>query len=423
MNDRAGERDHDGAPARHAVITGLGAFTPVGGDASSTWSGLLSGRSGARRISEEWADELPVQIAAPAAAEPAEHLGRVEARRLDRTEQLALISAREAWSDAGHPDTPPERLGVTVASGTGGLLTLLHQYDVLKEKGWRRVSPFTVPMFMPNGPAGYVGLELGAQAGVHAPVSACASGAEGIAYGLDMIRSGRADVVVAGGTEAVIHPLNIAAFATMQALSRRNDAPERASRPFDKARDGFVLGEGAGIVVLESADHAARRGARIYARLDGAGMSADAHHIAQPDPDATGQTLAMRWALEDAGAAPEEVGHVNAHATSTPQGDVGELGALRAAFGSAADAVTVTSTKSMTGHLLGGAGAVESLAAILALHHGVAPPTINVDEPDDEIELDIVRGEARKMPDLGAALNNSFGFGGHNVSLLFRRAT
>lgn len=409
------------------VVTGLGASTPVGGDVPSTWSSLLAGRSGTRKIAEEWAEEydLPVRISAPAEVEPTEQLGRVEARRLDRSQQLALVSAREAWTDAGEPDTPAERLGVAVATGTGGLLTLLHQYDVLKEKGWRRVSPFTVPMYMPNGAAGQVGLEFGAKAGVHAPVSACASGAEGIAYGLEMIRSGKADVVVAGGTEAVIHPLNIAAFATMQALSRRNDEPEHASRPFDKGRDGFVLGEGAGIVVLESAEHAARRGARVYARLEGAGMSADAHHIAQVDPDGAGQTLAIERALADARMAPDEIAHVNAHATSTPQGDIAEIGALRKALGDAADSLTVTSTKSMTGHLLGGAGAVESIAAILSLYGGTAPPTINVTDRDDEIEVDIIENEARELPgaDDGAvgALNNSFGFGGHNVSLIFRR--
>lgn len=409
-----------------AVVTGLGALTPVGGDAPSTWSALASGRSGVREITEGWAEEygLPVRISAPAAAEPTEQMPRVEARRLDRTEQFALISAREAWGDAGKPDTAPERLGVAVATGTGGLVTLLNQYDVLKEKGWRRISPFTVPMYMPNGAAGWVGLEFGAMAGVHTPVSACASGAEGITYGVEMIRSGRADVVIAGGTEAVIHPLNIAAFATMQALSRRNEEPERASRPFDKGRDGFVLGEGAGIIVLESAEHAARRDARVYARLAGVGMSADAHHIAQPDPDGAGQTLAIERALTDAAASPEDIAHVNAHATSTPQGDLVELKALRKALGAAADSLTLTSTKSMTGHLLGGAGAVESIATILALYHGIAPPTINVDDPDDDIDIDIVRKEGRKLPqDAVGALNNSFGFGGHNVSLLFRRAT
>ena len=405
------------------VVTGLGATTPVGGDVASTWSALLAGRSGARRLTEDWADALPVQIAAPAAVEPGEVMERVEARRLDRCEQFALIAAREAWRDAGAPEVPGERLGVAVATGIGGVLTLLSAYDTFKEKGWRRVSPHTIPMLMPNGPAGWVSLELGARAGVHTAVSACASGAEAIGVGLEMIRSGRADVVVAGGTEAAIHPLNMAAFATMMALSRRNDEPERASRPFDKGRDGFVLGEGAGIVVLESVEHARARGANVYAYVGGVGMSADAHHIAQPEPSGTGQVAAMRRALEDARADPADVVHVNAHATSTPTGDAVEAIAIHGVLGAAADAVTVSSTKSMTGHLLGGAGAVESIAVILALRDGMAPPTINVEDLDDEVEVDIVRDEPRPLP-AGpvCALNNSFGFGGHNVSLVFRRA-
>lgn len=405
------------------VVTGLGATTPVGGDVASTWSALLAGRSGAQRLTEDWAAALPVQIAAPAAVEPGDVMERVEARRLDRCEQFALIAAREAWRHAGAPEVPGERLGVAVATGIGGVLTLLGAYDTFKEKGWRRVSPHTIPMLMPNGPAGWVSLEFGARAGVHAAVSACASGAEAIGVGLEMIRSGRADVVVAGGTEAAIHPLNIAAFATMMALSRRNDEPERASRPFDKGRDGFVLGEGAGIVVLESAGHARARGASSYAEVAGVGMSADAHHIAQPEPSGTGQFTAMQRAVHDGGADPADVVHVNAHATSTPSGDAVEAIAIRAALGGAADAVTVSSTKSMTGHLLGGAGAVESIAAILALRDRMAPPTINVEDLDDEVEVDIVRDEARPLSGGPAcALNNSFGFGGHNVSLLFRRA-
>lgn len=405
------------------VVTGLGATTPVGGDVASTWSALLDGRSGVRRLTDEWVDQLPVHIAAPAAVDPAEVIERVEARRLDRCEQFALIAAREAWRDAGTPEVPGERLGVAVATGIGGVLTLLNAYDTFKEKGWRRVSPHTIPMLMPNGSAGWVGLEFGARAGVHTSVSACASGAEAIGVGLEMIRSGRADVVVAGGTEAAIHPLNIAAFATMMALSRRNDEPERASRPFDKGRDGFVLGEGAGILVLESAEHARARGATVYAEVGGVGISADAHHIAQTEPTGTGQTDAIRRALEDAGAEPGDVVHVNAHATSTPTGDVVEAVAIRNALGSAADGVTVSSTKSMTGHLLGGAGAVESIAAILALRDGTAPPTINVDDLDDGVDVDIVRDEPRPLSDgHDCALNNSFGFGGHNVSLVFRRA-
>lgn len=405
------------------VVTGLGATTPVGGDVASTWSAMLAGRSGARRLTEDWADDLPVRFAAPAAVEPTEVMQRVEARRLDRCEQFGLIAAREAWQDAGTPEVPGERLGVAVATGIGGVLTLLNAYDTFKEKGWRRVSPHTIPMLMPNGPAGWVSLEFGARAGVHTAVSACASGAESIGVGLEMIRSGRADVVIAGGTEAAIHPLNMAAFATMMALSRRNDEPERASRPFDKGRDGFVLGEGAGIVVLESAEHARARGTNVYATVGGVGMSADAHHIAQPEPSGNGQVTAMRHALEDARTDAGQVVHVNAHATSTPSGDVVETAAIRGALGGAAEAVTVSSTKSMTGHLLGGAGAVESIAAILALRDQVAPPTINVDDLDDEIEVvNIVRDEPRRLPDGPiCALNNSFGFGGANVSLVFHR--
>ncbi|HEU0213073.1 MAG TPA: beta-ketoacyl-ACP synthase II [Jiangellaceae bacterium] len=411
----------------HALVTGLGATTPVGGDVASTWDAFLAGRSGVRTLTEEWAEQLPVRIAARVAVEPADVLPRVQARRLDRSGQFAIIAAREAWADAGY-DGPageagvdPDRFGVVCATGIGGVTTLLSNYDVLLESGPRRVSPLAIPMLMPNGPAAQVGLEVGAQAGVHTPVSACASGAEALAYGLDMIRSGRADVVLAGGTEAAIHPLPMAAFANMMALSKRNDEPERASRPYDKGRDGFVLGEGAGLVVLESVEHAEARGARVYAELVGAGLSADSHHIAQPDPSGAGAVKAMQNALADAGLQSGDVRHLNAHATSTPVGDTAEAVAIRIALGEAAGRVAVTSTKSMTGHLLGGAGAVESIAVILALHHRMAPPTINVDDLDDEIGLDVVRGEPRPLGDgVLAALNNSFGFGGHNVALAFR---
>jgi 3-oxoacyl-[acyl-carrier-protein] synthase II len=408
---------------RTVVVTGLGATSPVGGDVGTTWASLLAGRSGIRVLTEPWAEELPVRIAARVAVDPSEVLPRVEARRLDRTSQMALISAREAWRDAGLSATAPdpERLAVAIGSGIGGVLTLLSNYDMLKEKGPRRVSPLAIPMLMPNGPAAAVGLEINAKAGVHTPVSACASGAEAIAYGLDMIRNGRADVVVAGGTEAAIHPLPMSAFANMMALSKRNDEPERASRPYDKGRDGFVLGEGAAVIVLESAEHAARRGARVYAELAGAGLTADSHDIVQPDPVGYGARRAIRAALTDGGTAPDEIVHVNAHATSTPQGDVAEAVAIRDALGPAAASVAVSATKSMTGHLLGAAGSLEAIATILALYERVAPPTINLDDPDDEVGLDIVAGEPRPLPDgrIGA-LNNSFGFGGHNVSLLFR---
>jgi 3-oxoacyl-[acyl-carrier-protein] synthase II len=404
-----------GAP-RQVVVTGLGATTPLGGDVPSTWEGLLAGRSGVRVLDVEWMDELPVRIAAPAAVEPP--LGRVEARTLDRAQQLALVAAREAWADAGEPDVDLDRLGAVVGSGIGGVLTLLKQYDVLKERGPRRVSPHVVPMLMPNGPAACVGLNFKARAGVHAPVSACASGSEAIAYGLDMIRADRADIVIAGGTEAAISALPIAGFAQMQALSKRNDSPESASRPFDKARDGFVLGEGAGILVLEAAEHAAARGARVYATLAGAGMSADGYHIAAPEPSGAGAARAVKGALRSGDATAADIIHINAHATSTPVGDVAEARALRAALGSAIDSMAVTATKSMTGHLLGAAGAVEAVATVLSLHHGVVPATRNLDALDDEISLDVVRIDNREIGK-GAALSNSFGFGGHDVCLLF----
>jgi 3-oxoacyl-[acyl-carrier-protein] synthase II len=363
-----------------------------------------------------------VQIAAPAAVDPTTVIDRVQARRMDRCEQLALVAAREAWADAGTPTVEPERLGVVVSSGIGGIASTLVAYDTLKDKGWQRLSPYTVPMLMPNGSAGWIGIELNARAGVHTTVSACASGAEAIGYAIEMIRVGRADVVLAGGTEAAILPLNIAAFAAMRALSTRNDEPQRASRPFDKGRDGFLLGEGAGMVVLESEEHAARRGATVYAIAAGAGYSSDAHHIAQPDPAGTGIVRAIERVLTDAGLVPEQIVHVNAHATSTPAGDVVEGQAIATALGPAAAGVVVSATKSMTGHLLGGAGALESVATILALRNRVAPPTINLDDPDDEAGIDIATEPRELKPRTSApmaALNNSFGFGGHNVALAF----
>jgi 3-oxoacyl-[acyl-carrier-protein] synthase II len=386
---------------------------------------MLAGESGVRALTEDWVKDLPARIAGVAAVDPAEIVGRVQARRMDRCEQFAVIAAREAWADAGSPEVDPERLGVSVTSGIGGIGSTLAAYDVLKEKGWQRIVPFTVPMLMPNGSAGLISIELGAMAGAHATVSACASGAEAIGYGIDMIRAGRADVVVAGGTEAAIMALNLGAFAVMRALSLRNDEPERASRPFDKGRDGFVLGEGAGMLVLESAEHARARGANVYAIAAGAGYSSDGYHIAHPHPEGTGVKLAMQRALANAQVDPEQVTHVNAHATSTPEGDVLEAQAIKAALGSAADQVVVSSTKSMTGHLLGGAGAIESVAAIMALRGRVAPPTINLEVPDDGVEV-TVAPEPRPLSQAGrepmAVLNNAFGFGGHNVSLVFTAA-
>jgi len=407
--------------SQRVVVTGLGATTPLGGDVASTWSAMLAGVSGVKVLTQDWVDTLPVHIAAPVAVDPSEILPVPQIRRMDRSGQFALIAAREAWADAGSPDVDPEMMGVVIASGIGGVTTLLAAYDTLKERGARRVLPMTVPMLMPNGPAAIVGLELMARAGVHTPVSACSSGAEAIAYAVDMIRTGRADVVAAGGTEAAIHPLPLAGFAAMQALSTRNDEPERASRPYDKGRDGFVLGEGAGVLVLETLEHARARGARIYGEVAGAGITADAHHMAQPDPVGSGAARAMSMAVAAAGATPGDIVHINAHATSTPVGDVAEVQAIRRALGDATDGACVSATKSMTGHLLGAAGAVESIATILALHHRTAPPTTNLEDPDDDVDLDVVRGEPRALPDGQLlALNNSFGFGGHNVALAFR---
>ena len=404
------------------VVTGLGAISPVGVDVATTWKSLLAGHSGVVQLTDSWAGELPARIAARAAVDPATLLDRIQVRRMDRCEQLGLVAAREAWTDAGTPEVDPGRLGVVVSSGMGGAASILSAYDTLREKGWQRLSPFTIPMMMPNGPAGWISLELGACAGVHTTVSACASGAEAIGYAIDMIRLGRADVVLAGGTDAAIIPLNIAAFAAMRALSTRNDEPQRASRPFDKGRDGFVLGEGAGMVVLESAEHAARRGATVYAVAAGVGYSADAHHIAQPDPAGVGIVRAIGRALADGGIEPDQVVHVNAHATSTPAGDVVEGQAIATALGTAARGVVVSATKSMTGHLMGGAGAVESVAAVLALRDRVAPPTINLEDTDDQAGIDIAT-EPRELRARGnapmAVLNNSFGFGGHNVALAF----
>ncbi len=405
------------------VVTGLGATTPLGGDVASTWESLLAGRSGARKLPADWTEvPLPVQIAAPAAVDPATVLDRVQARRLDRCEQLAIVAAREAWADAGAPEVDSDRLAVVVSSGIGGVASTIAAYDTMNEKGWQRLSPYTVPMLMPNGSAGWIAIELGARAEVHTTVSACASGAEAIGYAIDMIRAGRADVVLAGGTEAAIIPLNVAAFAAMRALSTRNDEPERASRPFDRGRDGFLLGEGAGIVVLESAEHAARRGAPVHAIAAGFGYSSDAHHIAQPEPGGAGLVKAIQRALADSGLPAEQFVHVNAHATSTPAGDVVEGQAIARALGDAAGGVVVSATKSMTGHLLGGAGAVESVATILALREQVAPPTINLEDPDDEAGIDIATEPRKLTPHTSApmaALNNSFGFGGANVTLAF----
>jgi 3-oxoacyl-[acyl-carrier-protein] synthase II len=408
------------------VVTGIGATTPLGGDAPSTWEALLAGKSGVRRIDAEWAEDLPVKIAAQVAVDPSVVLDRVEARRLDRSAQLGVIAAMEAWRDAGYglkEENPVdrERLGVAIATGIGGLQTLLVNWDTQKDKGSRRVSPLAIPMLMANATAANVSLRLGAQAGVHTPVSACASSNESIALGLDMIRLGRADVVVVGGTEGVIHPLPIACFAQMQAMSRRNDEPERASRPWDVDRDGFVLAEGAAMFVIETLEHAQARGAKIYGELAGAGITADAHDMVQPNPTGHTQALAMTRALREGELDPADIVHVNAHATSTPQGDITEASSIRQALGEDTEAI-VNGTKSMTGHLLGGAGALESLATLLALRYRKVPPTINLDNCEPDLGIDIAT-KVRDLPsgDL-AGINNSFGFGGHNVAVALTNA-
>jgi len=408
---------------REVVVTGLGMTTPVGGDVESTWQALLAGTSGIRVIDEPWVEVQPAKIAGIMAVDPAEVLDRVEARKLDRSQQAALVAAREAWAQAGAPAVDPERLGAVISTGMGGLTSLMNAYDTLLERGPSRISPHMVTQIMPNGPAAVVGLEVGARAGVHGQVSACASGAEAVSYAARMIQTGRADVVICGGTEAVIHPITMAGFAAMRALSTRNDDPAAASRPYDIDRDGFVMGEGAGVMVLESAEFAAARGAKVLGVYGGAGLTSDGHHIAQPDPEGLGAARAMSFALQDAGLTAADVAHVNAHATSTPQGDIAESVAIRAALGDSTDGVVVTGTKSMTGHLLGGAGAIESIFTILALRDRLVPPTANLHSQDPEVRLDVAAGAPRPLPagDI-AALNNSFGFGGHDVALVFRSA-
>lgn len=410
-------------PIAPVVVTGLGSTTPLGGDVASTWENMLAGKSGVRPIEADWAQDLPSRIAGQVVTEPTDVIGRVEARRLDRFCQLAVVAADEAWTDAGYgygDDNPIDgrRLATTIGSGIGGMHTLLGQWDVQKEKGLRRVSPLTVPMLMGNAASAQISMRLGARAGAHTPISACATSNESIAQALDILRLGRADVVVAGGAEAVIHPLPINAFSQMQATSRRNDDPERASRPFDQDRDGFVLAEGAAVFVLETLDHARARGARIYGELAGAGTTSDAYDIVQPDPTGLSQGEAMRLALEASEIDPGEIVHVNAHATSTPTGDTAEATSIRYALGEDTSAV-VTSTKSMTGHLLGGAGALESLATLLALNRRITPPTINLDRPEPDLGIDIAT-TPRELPSGEiAGINNSFGFGGHNVAVAF----
>ena len=407
---------------RRVVITGLGATTPLGGDVASSWEALLGGKSGISTLEQDWVAkyELPVTFAGQAKVSADAILTPQEQKRLDPSSQFALISARQAWLDAGEPEVEPERLGVDFATGIGGVWTLLDAFETLKERGPRRVLPMTVPMLMPNGPAAAIGMALGARAGVRTAVSACASGNEAIANGYHRILSGEADVIVAGGAEAAIHPLPIAAFAAMHALSKRNEEPEKASRPYDTDRDGFVMGEGAGAVVMETLESAKARGAKIYCEIVGSSVTSDAYHITAPDPEGAGAARAMISALEMAGASITDVEHVNAHATSTPVGDIAEYTALKRVFGAHTENLIVSATKASTGHLLGGAGAVEAIFTILALKHQVAPGTINLDNQDEQIPLNVpAKSHALTQKD-AVAISNSFGFGGHNAVLAFR---
>ncbi|GAA4283862.1 beta-ketoacyl-[acyl-carrier-protein] synthase family protein [Brevibacterium daeguense] len=401
------------------VVTGIGAVTPIGATADATWQAALSGTSGAHTLDNDWSEKYDIPVDFAATVDPSvveENLKRVEAKRLDPSSRFALISAREAWQDAGAPEVEPERLAVSWATGIGGVWTLLEAWDTLREEGSRRVMPLTVPMLMPNGPGAAVGMELQARAAVHTVVSACASSTESLGLAFDTLRSGRADVVVAGGSESAVHPITLAAFSSMRALSRRTDSPETASRPYDIGRDGFVMGEGAGALVLELEEHAKARGAKIYAEIAGWGVSNDAYHITAGEPEGKGSAAAMRRALESAGLQPADVRHINAHATSTPVGDVPESTAINKLLGSHTQDAAVSATKSMMGHLLGGAGAVEAVLTVLAVLNRTAPPTINIEEVDPQIELNIVRDTPADLPqgDI-AALTNSFGFGGHNV--------
>jgi len=404
------------------VVTGLGATSPLGGTASDTWNALLAGESGTSTLDYEWVErtQLPITFAAQARVRPTEVLARHETKRLDPSSQFALIAGREAWADAGLPEVEPERLAVDWATGIGGVWTLLDAWDTLRERGPRRVLPMTVPMLMPNGPGAAIGMDLHARAGIATVVSACASSTESLVNAYNRLQAGLADVVIAGGSEAAIHPLPIASFAAMQALSKRNDDPATASRPYDVTRDGFVLGEGAAALVVETEEHALARGAHIYAELLGGSITSDAYHITAPDPEGSAAARAMIDTIRNAGASLSDVMHINAHATSTPVGDIAEYNALRRVFGDLLEGIPVSATKASTGHLLGGAGAIEALFTVKALSERMLPPTINLTEQDPAIPLDVVTAPRS----LGAgdllAISNSFGFGGHNAVVAFR---
>lgn len=409
---------------RRVVITGIGAVTPVGIGKEAFWEGLASGKSGVTRI-DDIIDltGIPVKIGAYIREfDPLQFMDKKRARRLGRASQLALAATKLALED-GRLDLAQEdrgRIGVVIGTGIGNIEALTENYDIFLQRGSTRVSPFFVPMFMPNAVVGEISIEWGLRGPNYGTASACASSNHAIGLAADMIRYGYADVMVCGGTESVLHPLTFAGFDQMGALSRRNDEPQRASRPFDRDRDGFVVGEGAGILILESLEHARARGAYIYAELASIGMTADAGHITAPDEHGEGACRAMRMALERAGVRPEEVDYINAHGTATPLGDISETRAIKRLFGPRAYELAVSSTKSQIGHLLGAAGAVEAIATLMALDRGLLPPTINLESPDPECDLDYVPNKARPA-NVEVALSNSLGFGGHNSTIVLRK--
>ncbi len=408
---------------QRVVITGMGAVTPLGNDVPTTWAALIAGQSGVGPITQFDASVYPTRIAAEVKGfDPVALFGRREARRMDRFTQFAMAAAAQALEDACLKvnGSNAGRVGAVIGSGIGGITTILEQAEVLRTQGLRRVSPFLIPMMLADTAPGQVAITFGLKGPNFAVISACATGASAIGEAAEVVRRGAADAMLAGGAEAGILPLAFAGFSVMQAISTRNDEPERASRPFDATRDGFVMAEGGGVVLLESEAHARARGARIYAEVVGYGATADAYHITAPDETGDGAARAMQIALDQAGLAPEEIGYLNAHGTSTPLNDKGETAAIKQVFGDHAYRLPVSSTKSMTGHLLGGAGAVEAIFSALALTEGILPPTINYEYPDPECDLDYVPNQARRVM-VDAVMSNSFGFGGHNACLVLQR--
>jgi 3-oxoacyl-[acyl-carrier-protein] synthase II len=407
---------------RRVAVTGIGAVTPIGLDAPSTWEAALAGRSGVGWIEAFDVSEFPVRIGAEVKGfQPESVMSAKEARRSDRYVLFSVGAAKEAWADAGLEGIDPARAGILFGSAIGGVTGIVDAWDTYRERGWSRVSPYFLPSVLVDSASGQIAIELGIRGPNYAPVSACATGSHAIGEAAEVIRRGDADAIVAGGGEACIHPVVLAGFCSMRGLVAEEEDPTLGSRPFDATRAGFVMGEGAGALVLEDWEHATARGARIYAEVLGYGASNDAHHLAQPDPESTGVSEMLRAALRRSGVQPEEVGYVNAHGTSTPLGDLAETNAIKAVFGDHAYRLAVSSTKSMTGHCFGAAGAIEAMMCVLALHHGVLPPTINYRNPDPECDLDYVPNTAREAQ-VDVAVSNAMGLGGHNGCVVLRRA-